>query len=346
MRRLLVCFMLFASTLLVAAGLKPTPAPSPSPSANTAATQPPLFFGEKDPVILIYPFEAPSDLDPRYGNAIAQIYSQVLNQSGGVRVLTIPSNIKREDYDKYAHVQHADYYVSGYIQPIGSTAAIVAQVVDVENDISVYSATSEISDVQDIASQALNALTVIRQAAGIDRPIDTGPAQSPTPSSTSGASVPITNVLSDLFKGKGKNVAKATAPPSPTPPPKPPRGVIVTPIVGTAQAKELSAGTGDLYRSLNSHFNTTLSSVAATRNVGAIADTLCGQNRDNTVASGELNVQHVGGFRPHDSYTFTLNVYACFGAKLYSTTSTNNNFTQAIHSAVESYFGDHPENNG
>jgi hypothetical protein len=342
LRRLLVIFMLCTSALLVAAGPKPTATPSPVPLPT-----PTLYFGDNDPVVLIYPFEAPSDLDPRYGGAIAQIYSQVLNQTGGVKVLAIPAGIKREDYDKFAHVQHAEYYVSGYIQPIGAGAAIVAQVVDVENDISVYSATTQISDVNDVASQALTARTVILQAAGIDRPeINTGPAQSPTPSSTSGASVPITNVLTDLFKGKGKNVSKAVPTIAPTGPPKPSRGVIVTKIVGSAQAKDLSAGTDDLYRSLDTHFKTSLSAVAATSNVGSIADSLCGQNRDNTIASGTLNVQHVGGFRPHDSYTFTLNVYACFGAKLYSTSSTNDNYPRAIHDAVESYFGDHPENNG
>jgi hypothetical protein len=341
LRRLLVFFVLCASALLVAAAPKPSPSPSPAP----IATQTP-FIGN-DPVVIIYPFEAPSDLDPKYGGAIAQIYSQVLNQTGGVKVLPVPANIKREDYDKFAHVQHADYYVSGYIQPIGAGAAIVSQVVDVEQNISVYSATTQISDVQDVGSQALTARTVILQAAGIDRPeLNAGPAQTPTPSSTSGASVPITNVLSDLFKGKGKGKSVATAPTATPIPAKPPRGVIVAHLTGSAQASDLSAGTDDLYRALYSHFNTTLSSAAATANVGSIADSLCGTNRDNTVVSGELNVQHVGGFRPHDSFTFTLNVYACFGARLYSTTSTNDSRTRAIHDAVESYFGDHPENNG
>jgi len=337
--------MMCASALLVAAGPKPTSTPSPVP-----VTTPTPYIGD-DPIVLIYPFEAPSDLDPRYGGAIAQIYSQVLNQTGGVKVLPVPAGIKREDYDKFAHVQHAQYYVSGYIQPIGAGAAIVAQVVDVENNISVYSATTQISDVNDVASQALTARTVILQAAGIDRPeINEGSTPAPAPSSTaSGASVPISDVLGGLFRGKGKGnktVAKAQPTPVPTAPPKPSRGVIVAKIVGNAQTKELSIGTDDLYRSLDAHYKTSLSALAATSNVGSIADSLCGQNRDNTVASGVLNVQHVGGLRPHDSYTFTLDVYACFGAKLYSTTSTNDSYTRAIHAAVESYFEDHPQNNG
>ena len=99
MRRLLALFVLLASAALIAA----TPRPRPTPSLAPLSTPTPA--GAPVPVVLIYPFEAPSDLDPRYGGAIAQIYAQVMTQTGGVTVLAIPTNIKREDYDKYARVQ-------------------------------------------------------------------------------------------------------------------------------------------------------------------------------------------------------------------------------------------------
>lgn len=322
--------------MLIAASPKPLPTPLPSPS--------PIPPAPNTPVVLIYPFEAPPDLDQKYGMAIAQIYAQVMAQTGGVTVLQIPTAIKREDYGKFAHVQHADYYVSGYIQPIGAGAAIVTQVVDVVSDISVYSATTNISDVQDIGSQALTARTVILQAAGLDRPeLNAGPADTPTPSSTAGASVPITDVLSGLFKGKPK-VAKAGAAQTPTPA-KPSRGVLIVRPAGNAGAKALGEGGDDLYRALDTHFRTTMTTAAAT-DLAKSADSICGAHRDNTVVSGVLNVAHVGGFRPHDSYTFTLNVYACFGALLYTNTQTNDNYARAIHDAVEAYYTDHPENNG
>jgi len=336
LRRPLAVFVLFACALLVAATPKPLPTPASTPAPR------PSLPGTSQPVVLIYPFEAPSDVDPRYGAAIAQIYAQVMSQTGGVAVLAIPSNIKREDYQKYAHVQHADYYVSGYIQPIGQGAAIVAQVVDVASDISVYSTTSQVTDVQDVASQALNARTVILEAAGVERPeLNAGPATSPTPESTLGASVPITSVLTDLFKGKK---GKPTPPPTPAPL-KPPRGVLVVRLSGNAPANLLGLATGDLYRALNAHYTTTMSSVTSS-DLTKAADSVCGMHRDNTVASGVLDVTHVGGFRPHDSYTYTLNVYACFGAVLYTDTESNDNYVTAIKAAVEKYFGDHPENNG
>jgi len=340
LRRLLAVFVLFTSLSLVAAGPKsPTPAPTPTPAPVPALPAVP------QPVVLVYPFDEPPDLDPRYGGAVANIYAQVLSQTGGVKVLAIPTGIKREDYQKFAHVEHADYYISGYIEPIGQSAAIVTQVVDVTSSISVYSATTQISDVPDIASQALNARTVILEAAGVARPEIADNGATPTPQAsgtTSGASVPITNVLGDLFKGKGKSKGKATPSPSPTPA-KPPRGVIIAHLGGNAPAGTLNAATGDLYRAMNAYYTTTMTNVA-TIDPSKSADAICGQRRDNTIVSGKLDVKHVGGFHAHDSYTFTLNVYACFGVVLYTNTQTNDDFVKAIHDAVEAYNTDHPEN--
>ncbi len=336
MRRHLAVFVLFASALLLAAGPPPrvTPTPSPTPAALASP-------GANQHTILVYPFEAPSDLDPRYGGAVAQIYSQVIQQTGGVNVLAVPTGIKRVDYQKYAHVLHADYYISGYIQPIGEGAAIVAQVVDVSSDITKYSSTTQVTGVQDVASTALNMREVILAAAGVTRPeLNNGPATSPTPESTSGSSVPISNVLGGLFKGKSKGTP--TPAPSATPA-KPSRGMLVVHLGGNAQPAVLGVATDDLYRGLNAHFITVMSSVS-TSDLTKSADSICGRNRNNAIASGVLNATHVGGFRAHDSYTFTLNIYACFGAVLYTDTETDNDYAHAIKAAVDKYVADHPDN--
>jgi hypothetical protein len=342
LRRLLAFFVLFAGPMLIAA--TPTPAPLPPPAIPSPA---PTLFGTTEPTIIIYPFEEPSDLDPKFGQAMAQIYGQVLAQSGGMKILAIPTTpIKRVDYDTYAHIQHADYYIGGYIQPIGTNAAIIAQVVDVTNNIAVYSATTQVNDVQDIASQALAARSAIMQAAGIDRPeLSAESEDTPTPapqSQTNGASVSVGNVLGGLFKGK--HTAEGGPAPTATPS-KPSRGVIVARVNGNAQADTLGKGSSALYWALNARYATTLSTVNSTV-AAAQANAMCGSNRDNTIAAGTLNVEHVGGFRAHDSYTFTLDIYACFGAVLYTDTQTDDDYAKAIKSAVEQYYTDHPENNG
>jgi hypothetical protein len=340
LRRHLTVFLLFASALLIAA--TPRPLTTPLPAVPTAA---PTLPGTIVPIVLVYPYDAPSDLDPRYGTAVANIFAQVMTQTGGVKVLAIPSNIKRVDYQKYARVQHADYYISGYIQPIGQTAAIVTQVVDVNSDISVYNTTTNISDVNDVASQALTARQVVLAASGVERPEISEAAATPEASPTSGASTSLTNVLGDLFHGKAKpKTTTVAAAPSATPS-KPARGALIVHVTGNAQPSVLNDATGALYRGMNVYYATTMSSVA-TNDVTKSADAVCGTSRDNTIATGTLNVQHVGGMHAHDSYTFTLNVYACFGAVLYTTTETDNNYTKAVLDAIDAYHNDHPENNG
>jgi hypothetical protein len=342
LRRLLAFFVLCALPVIAMAAPKATPKPSPTPSPSPASTANP--FGNSNPVVMVFQFETPSDLDPKYGNAVANIYAQVLSQSGGVTVLAIPPVIKREDYQTYAHIRHADYYISGYIQPIGATASIVSQVVDVNTDISVYSATTQVSDVQDIGSQALNALTVIREASGIDHQQLAEATAAPEPTASSGASYQLSSIVGDLFKGKGHG--KTTTAPTPTPaPPKPSRGVIIAHLLGNAQPQALGGASNALYFAMNEHYKASMTAVA-TQNLANQADAICGANRDNTIASGVLNVQHVGGFHAHDSYTFTLNVYACFGAVLYTTQETDDDYNKAIKDAVQAYYEDHPENNG
>ena len=339
MRRHLAVFVLFASALLVAATPKPLATPVPAPKAS------PTLSGTIVPTVLVYPFEAPSDLDSRYGTAVAQIFAQVMTQTGGVKVLDIPKGIARVDYQKYARVQHADYYISGYIQPIGSAAAIVTQVVDVNSDISKWSATTNINDVNDVASQALTARTVVLEASGVERPeINAGPANTPTPSASSGASTSLTNVLGDIFHGKSKTKATAT-PVATATPSKPARGALIVHVNGSAQPNILNAATGDLFRAMSVHYTTTMSGVV-TSDVAKAADSICGSSRDNTIASGTLKVQHVGGLHAHDTYTFTLNIYACFGAVLYTNTQSDDNYAKAVRSAVDQYHTDHPENNG
>jgi TolB-like protein len=306
-----------------------------------APTATPAGIPDNTPVVLVYPFEEPTDLDPKYGQAIAQIYAQVLAQSGGIHVLEIPTNIKRVDYATYAHIQHADYYISGYIQPIGENAAIVAQVVDVSTGISVENTTTQISDVQDVASQALTTRTVIREAAGVERPSGEISEESSTPapqSTGNGTSYNVSNVLGDLFKkGKGdKSAPAATATPA-----KPSRSITVAALSGNAPGSLLATGTNVLLASSDAYYATARTN---TLDPAKNANAICGTNRNTAIATGQLDVTHVGGFRAHDSYTFTLNLYTCFGAVLYTTTQTDDDYKKAIKLAVDQYHTDHPDN--
>ncbi len=344
MRRTFGIILLCSSLALIAAAPpspKPAPVPKASPSFAPVSAPTPASL---TPTVVVYPFQTPADVDARTGQAIAQIYSQVMSQAGGLNVLPIPEKIKQEDWAKYAHAQRADYYVSGYVQPIGTGAAIVARVVDSNTDIAVYSATTQIQSVPDIASQALTARTVVLQAAGVDRPdvVSEGKA-TPTPAATGqGASYNVTNVLSQLGS-VFKHGSKVAAGPTPAPTTKPGMAVIVARLAGTAATGDISQATDDLFRSMDAFYKTSMTR-ANSSNLAKEADSICGTNRHNTIASGVLNATHIGGLHAHNSYTFTLNVYTCFGAVLFTNTQTSDDKRKAVQDAVAAYAKDHPDN--
>ncbi|MDE2483095.1 MAG: hypothetical protein KGN02_13015 [bacterium] len=337
MRRFVGVALLCSTLALIAVAPAPKATPSAKPTASPTPHAAPLPAGPK---VLVYVFDSPSDLDPKYGTAVAQVYDQVFTQVGGVTVLPTPQKIKREDYAKFAHSKGADYYISGYLQPIGDGVAIVSQIYDVNNEISVYSQTTQVTSMQDVGSQALSARQIILQAAGIDHPTIAAPQQSPTPSATAGASVSITNVLGNLFKGH----AKSTPAPTEAPSAKPARGVLIAHLFGNAATGDLNSMTDELYRAMNAHYRTQMSNVNS-MTAAKQADAACGVHRDNTIAGGKLDVSRSGGFRPHDTYTFTLDIYTCFGAKLYTVTKSDPDRVKAVHEAVDAYTTDHPDNN-
>lgn len=357
MRRSFGVFLVCSSLALLAA----TPAPSPSPSASPRASAAPSArpagakpsvapsasatpFASGAPSVIVYPFETPTDVNSKVGLGIAQIFSQVFVNSNNLTVLAVGQGVKRADYQTNARQKHADYYIAGYVQPIGQQAAVVAQLVSVNSGTSTYSQTAQISSVQDVASQALTFDSVIQQLEHRDQVnIQNESNATPAPQSTNGANMKLNGIpgaVSSIFKGKGKA-------PEATPTPKivkPARGVIVARINGNAPGGDLTNGTTDLVASFNSRYNARVSTVAPA-NVAKSTDAVCGSQRDNTVSSGTLNVHREGGgFGAHNVYDFTLNVYTCFGAKLFTTTTTDRNIAKAVDDAVAAYAKDHPDN--
>jgi len=109
----------------------------PSPPPPTPAPGPPSVG--QTPVVMVYPFDVQTGADPRIGVAIAQILGQEMTAAGGISVPQIPQGIKRVDFLTYARVNHADFYISGYVTPVGDSAAVVEQVVSVDSGVILFS---------------------------------------------------------------------------------------------------------------------------------------------------------------------------------------------------------------
>ncbi len=321
----LVC----SSVVLAAATPSPPPLPTPGPTA------------EQTPVVLVYPFDVQTGADPKIGMAIAQILAQEMTAAGGISVPPVPQNIKRADFLAHAQTEHADFYISGYVTPVGDSAAVVEQVVSVESGVILFSQTAQVSSVADVASQSLLARSQILAFVGrATQSVQAQGGNTPAPTTTNGAQMPLRGIaamVDSVFKHR------STRSPSPGPTTKPSRGIIVAPVAasGSVPAADLTSAGHELYFALNRRFSAHMSGLSTT-DVARSADQICGAERNNTIAGGTL--QEVPAHRGRQDVTFDLTVYTCFGAQLEHVAGKGSSVKSAIDAAVTAYATAHPDN--
>lgn len=343
MRRLLVTLALFVSSVALAAAAAP-PTPGPTVSQTPAPRVSPTPFTAPNnaatAVVLIYPFDVQTGVDPKIGFAIASILAQEMATAGGLNVLPVPVGVKRADFLETARTQHADFYIGGYVTPVGDSAAVVEQVVSVDSGVILFSQTAQVQSVADVASQSLLARAQILAFVGRGtQSIDTRSTSTPAPTSTNGAQMQIhglSSIVDSVFHHKG------AAAPTPTPAVKPDRGVIVAPITATGSfaSSDLANATNELFFAMQRHYRVQMA--PATANVAQSTDAICGANRDNTVAGGTLaqNVPKHG----RTEIVFTLSIYTCFGALLDRAVGKGATFKSAVDAGVAAYATAHPDN--
>jgi hypothetical protein len=289
---------------------------------------------------MIYPFDVQTGADPKIGIAIAQILAQEMTAAGGITVPPVQQNVKRADFLQQASAAHADFYISGYVTPVGDSAAVVEQVVSVESGVILFSQTAQVSSVADVASQSLLARAQILAFVGRGtQTVQTQTANTPAPTSTNGAQVPlkgIASIVNSVFGHRGGRT------PTPAPVTKPTRGVIVAPVAasGSVQPADLTNAMRELFFAMNRHYNAQMSGVTSS-DVVRSADQICGANRDNTIASGTLSE---APSRHGQNVTFSLEVYTCFGATLEREVGKGSSVKSAVDAAVAAYASAHPDN--
>lgn len=332
-RRFLAPLLMLLSLFFATAA---APAPTPTPPPVLPVTPEPSRVGQQ-PVVLIYQFDVQTGADPKIGFAIAQILGQEMVAAGGITVPPVPQNVKRADFLDYARKAHADFYISGYVTPVGDSAAVVEQVVSVESGVILFSQTAQVSSVADVASQSLLARTQILSFLGRGtQNVNAPTSNTPAPTSTNGAQVPITglgSIVNSVFHKRGART------PTPGPTTKPLRGVIVAPVVasGSVSVSDLTNATHELYFAMNRHYTTQLTAI--TTDVARSADQICGTSRDETIATGTLQEG-----RGRQGVHFELRVYTCFGALLDTQTGVGSSFKNAVDGAVTAYAAAHPDN--
>lgn len=345
MRRVSALALLcMSATLIAAAPPKPaaTPAPkaTPTPAATATVTPQPVHI----PLVVVYAFEGSSDIKPDVGQRAAQLFVQQMNASGGIDTITAPPTTKRSDYLAYARSMNADYYVSGYMTPLGEGVSLVEQVVSTQSGTITYGATAQIVSFEDATSQAITIHDAIQAR---ERSISAAYAAAQSESTATPAPKQNTadlkrgfNDIVGLFhRGNGKGNSAATAPAA-----KPPKGIFVVRVNGHLPTNDLNKATSVLYSALNTRYNVRMSNAPGV-NLKSEADGICGTNRDNTIATGTASAQSKHhGLGSRVEWTFVLDVYTCWGAKLAEHTGTGESLQTAVSQAVASFAEASPQN--
>jgi hypothetical protein len=343
-RRVFALVLLCLSAALAGAAPRPTPAPKATSTPTPAPTASPVPQ-HPTPLVVVFPFETSSDIKPDVGNRAAQLFAQEMNSAGGVDALQGPPTIKRANYLQYARSVNGDYYVSGYMTPLGEGVSLVEQVVSTQSGTIVYGVTAQIASFQDAATQAISVRDAITQReqsiADQYQNAQTSATATPAPSKNqANLTAQSFSDIAGLFKRRG---GKDATPP-PTAVAKPAKGVILVRVNGRLPAGNLTQATSQLYSSLNQFYNVRMSN-APGYNLAREADGICGTQRDNTIATGTLSATTTHhGLGSRTQWTFVLDVYTCWGAKLSEHTGNADSLTNAVTTAVQAYADAHPQN--
>jgi TolB-like protein len=178
-----------------------------------AATPPPSSITK--PNVIVFPFTSTgSSINREASSTLATLIATSMANTGLVTVTPPPPGTDRKDYLSVARANRADYYVSGFMSPLGQGVSIVEQVVSTTTGIVVFSQSTQINNYNEAAGQGDDLAAFVsrhsnRAYAAIGTP---PPATSPTPAASNG---PKAN-LGNIFSRKKKTAATPKPTPAPT----------------------------------------------------------------------------------------------------------------------------------
>jgi TolB-like protein len=185
--------------------------------ALLAAAPAPSILGT--PIVIVYPFTVNGgDVSKEAGSRLAVTIATQIANLGGVDVRPAPAGTERQNYLDAAHHEGADYYIAGYVTPLGDGVSVVEQLVSTTTGIVVYSNTAQVRTYADAAGQG----DVLRDAVLRHQTRNLGayaapppPDNTPAPTATAGTGAQAN--LGRLFGHKQRTSSAASPAPSSTP---------------------------------------------------------------------------------------------------------------------------------
>ena len=186
------------------------------------------------PNVIVYPFTANgATVDREASSRLATVIAQQMADTKLVTVLPPPPGTERKDYQRVARANNADFYVSGFISPLGDGVSVVEQVVSASTGIIAYGSSAQLQTYSDAAGQGQQLAGIIAQLANralaaVPPPPQTAASPTPQPSEAAQAS------LSKLF-GRRRPAASAAPKPAASKPAAP-KATVPKPVATQAAA--------------------------------------------------------------------------------------------------------------
>jgi hypothetical protein len=177
------------------------------------------------PLVVVYPLTVNGDAQQDSGQRLAVMFAQQLADNG-VKVVPPVPGTQRTDFLIAARKLGCDYYITGFITPLGAEVSVVEQVVSTSSGTVVASNSVQFLTYSDANGQgALLGQMIHEHAERSLASLQENPQPSATaePKDSPGADL---NKLGGLFKKKAKATPAPTVPPDqtasgPTPTPSP-----------------------------------------------------------------------------------------------------------------------------
>lgn len=259
------------------------------------------------PSVVVYPLQSNgSELDKEAGSRIAVMIASQMSNMGGVSVKPPPPGTDQHDYLTTARKLGVDYYVSGFVTPLGNQVSAVEQIVSTASGSVVWSNTALLSTYGDAQGQgaALHD-AIIAHAGRAFASLDAGAQAAPPPNPAAESKEANLQILGPK---KGKSAPAPAAPPAAKAGPSVAAAgskVAVLTVGGDGVTERNAYATSSVMRALKKYRVSAALTGAATQDAGTAADAICKQTGATMLIGGTLTT---AAANPSTDATTTANV--------------------------------------
>ena len=106
------------------------------------------------PLVVVFPLTVNGDADKNSGDRLATLFAQQMAENG-VKVIPPPPGTERKDFLEHRPLLGCDYYVSGFITPLGQEVTVVEQLVSTISGTVIFSNSAEMVTYSDASGQGV-----------------------------------------------------------------------------------------------------------------------------------------------------------------------------------------------